>query len=157
MRGKSALALGLLTAGCAARPVPEAYRKAWERSPKQIDENIERHRKGDAAIIVVGGATARPGGRYALRIQQRTHEFLFGCNLFVLGQLDTPELKRKYEQAFAKLFNFATLPFYWRDLEPQPGQAAVCRRTRRASGVVRRRIAWSSGARPTASRPRATP
>jgi len=57
-----------------------------------------------------------------VRAEQQTHEFLFGCNLFVLGQLETPELNRKYEEAFARICNFATLPFYWGDLEPQEGK-----------------------------------
>jgi len=39
-----------------------------------------------------------------------------------LHQLPTAELNRKYEAAFTKLFNFATLPFYWRELEPQQGK-----------------------------------
>lgn len=58
-----------------------------------------------------------------LEIRQTTHEFLFGCNLFALGQLDSPDLNRKYEEAFAQIHNFATLPFSWRELEPEDGPA----------------------------------
>lgn len=58
-----------------------------------------------------------------LEIRQTTHEFLFGCNLFALGQLDSPELNRKYEEAFARIHNFATLPFYWQESEPEDGPA----------------------------------
>jgi hypothetical protein len=35
----------------------------------------------------------------AIIIQQKISEFKFGCNLFVLHQLATPELHRKYEAA----------------------------------------------------------
>jgi GH35 family endo-1,4-beta-xylanase len=31
-------------------------------------------------------------------------------------------LNARYEQAFLGLFNAATVPFYWRDLEPEPGK-----------------------------------
>ncbi|MBM3333173.1 endo-1,4-beta-xylanase, partial [Candidatus Sumerlaeota bacterium] len=46
----------------------------------------------------------------------------FGCNAFVLGQLKTDETNRRYEEAFAKLFNFATVPFYWEGAEPVRGE-----------------------------------
>ena len=57
-----------------------------------------------------------------LSVRQTGHEFLFGCNAFVLGQLDTPEKNRKYEEAFVRLFNFATVPFYWEGTEPTQGE-----------------------------------
>jgi len=47
---------------------------------------------------------------------------LFGCNAFVLGQLDSPEKNRKYEEAFVHVFNFATVPFYWAGVEPVEGE-----------------------------------
>ena len=115
-----ACALAALTIPAAAA-VPEAYNKMWAEASAQIDANIERCRKADAAIEVVG-ADGRALAGATVEISQQTHEFLFACNLFALGQLDTPELNRRYEEAFAKLFNFATLPFYWRELEPQPGK-----------------------------------
>ena len=37
-----------------------------------------------------------------------------------MGQMK--EKNRAYEEAFLQLFNFATVPFYWDDLEPEPGQ-----------------------------------
>ncbi len=105
----------------AAAEVPEAYQAAWQAAAPQIEANIERCRKGDAVISVVG-ADGQPLKNASLSIRQQTHEYLFGCNLFVLGQLATPELNRKYEQAFTRLFNFATIPFYWRELEPADGK-----------------------------------
>lgn len=105
----------------ASAAVPEAYLAAWNAASSQIDARIERCRKSDATINIVG-ADGRPIAAASLAIRQQTHEFLFGCNLFALGQLATPELNRKYEEAFARVCNFATIPFYWRELEPQPGQ-----------------------------------
>jgi len=85
---------------------------------KRVQNNIEKYRKGDAAITILD-KNGKPLRNATLNIQQQTHEFLFGSNLFVLHQLATPELNRKYESAFTHLFNFATIPFYWRELEPQ--------------------------------------
>jgi GH35 family endo-1,4-beta-xylanase len=55
-----------------------------------------------------------------VEIQQKTHAFLFGCNAFVLGQMK--EKNQKYEEAFVRLFNFATVPFYWGGTEPTQGE-----------------------------------
>ncbi|GAA4729159.1 endo-1,4-beta-xylanase [Flavisolibacter ginsenosidimutans] len=85
---------------------------------KQIETNIEKYRKGDAVITVVD-KKGKPVANATIVVQQQTSEFKFGCNLFVLHQLATPELNRKYEAAFTKLFNFATIPFYWAELEPK--------------------------------------
>jgi endo-1,4-beta-xylanase len=84
---------------------------------KQIADNIESYRKGDGAITVVD-KKGRPVANATVIIQQQSSEFKFGCNLFALRQLATPELNHKYEAAFLKLFNFATIPFYWAELEP---------------------------------------
>jgi endo-1,4-beta-xylanase len=85
---------------------------------ERVQNNIEKYRKGDAAITILD-KNGKPLRNATISIQQQTHEFLFGSNLFVLHQLATPELNRKYESAFTHLFNFATIPFYWRELEPQ--------------------------------------
>ncbi len=118
-----AVACGLIVGrGTSARAgVPETFRQIWDRAFPQIDANIERYRKADATLQVVG-TDGQPIKGATLQIQHTTHEFLFGCNLFVLGQLDTAELNRKYEEAFVKVFNCATVPFYWRDFEPQEGK-----------------------------------
>lgn len=121
--GNVALVLGL-TAGMvaiASADMPEAYQKAWAAADARIEANIERFRKGDATLVVVN-AQRQPMADASMEIRLKRHAFLFGCNLFVLGQLDTPGLNRKYEEAFARLFNFATLPFYWREYEPEQGK-----------------------------------
>lgn len=103
--------------------VPESYRKLWSdpATARRIDEGIQRNRKRDA-VIEVRTADGRAVPDASLEIRQQTHEFLFGCNAFVLGQLDTPEKNRKYEEAFLRLFNFATVPFYWEGTEPTQGE-----------------------------------
>jgi len=117
----SALVL-LLAAVCAAKPSAE-YRARWSDPAlqKRIDENIEARRKADAAVTVVDAA-GRPVADARVAAVQKTHEFLFGANAFMVGGFDTPEKNAAYEAAFGHLFNFATVPFYWSDLEPKPGQ-----------------------------------
>lgn len=126
MKGTSqaTLILGLSLLGIATQAAPpETYRKLW-RDPavnERIERNIERYRKGDAAIEIVDAA-GKPVSGAKVEVRQTGHEFLFGCNAFVLGQLETPDLNRRYEEAFEKVFNFATVPFYWEGTEPVQGE-----------------------------------
>lgn len=117
-----ALTLTLLASAAQAAP-PDSYRKLW-RDPAvnaRIKRNIEQYRKGDATIEIVDAA-GKPLRGAQIKLRQTGHEFLFGCNAFVLGQLDTPEKNRRYEEAFLKFHNFATVPFYWEGTEPARGE-----------------------------------
>jgi GH35 family endo-1,4-beta-xylanase len=117
------LTLFALAVTAAPAAPPDAYLKRW-RDPalnERIERNIERHRKGDAVIEVVDGR-GKAVGSARVELRQTSHEFLFGANAFVLGQLGSPEKNRAYEEAFVKLFNFATVPFYWAGTEPTPGE-----------------------------------
>ncbi len=128
MRGKnlSITVLGFLGGVFAVCPaaggVPEAYRKAWHDPAvvKRIDDGIERNRKGDVTLCVVD-ATGKPLAGAGLVIRQKSHDFLFGCNAFVLGQLETSERNRQYEELFTRICNFATVPIYWKGTEPKQG------------------------------------
>ena len=113
------LTLLLSCVSLAQAEVPESYRAAWNAVRPKLDENIERYRKGDAAITVVD-ATGKPIADASLTIQQKTHAFLFGCNILVLGQLG--DKNEKFEQAFVKLFNLATTTFCWNVYETEPGK-----------------------------------
>lgn len=98
--------------------------KLWSDTAvtKRIDRDIEKYRKGDATIKVID-KNGKPVKNVLITVKQQRNEFLFGCNLFALGQLKTDKLNARYEDGFSKIFNFATVPFYWGDLEPQPGQS----------------------------------
>ena len=99
------------------------YDQLWSNPQvnERIEKNIEAYRKGDAVIEIVD-KKGNPVPNVKVTIQQLSHEFLFGCNLFALGQLKTPELNHKYEASFINLFNSATVPFYWGNLEPEEGK-----------------------------------
>ena len=95
----------------------EGYRRMWNDSVQQaIDQNIEKHRKADAKIVL---KNAEAGTE--VRVEQVTSDFLFGSNIFLYGQLDTPQKNQRYEDAFGTLFNQATIAFYWKTLEPEKG------------------------------------
>lgn len=64
-----------------------------------------------------GEAAVFAQAQYQIRRRGYRPKFLFGCNFF-----RHPEAGSEYDQQFKKLFNFATLPFYWRSFEPEQGQ-----------------------------------
>ena len=87
----------------------------------RVKNGIEQHRKGFHTLRVVDAqGQPIPGARVSLK--QKSHDFFFGGNLFLLGQLADEQRQRDYERAFCHLFNMATLPFYWNGLEPEQGK-----------------------------------
>jgi endo-1,4-beta-xylanase len=120
---KNIILASLILTVAAQAAAPDAYRKLW-RDPAvndRIERNIEKYRKGDATLEILG-KDGKPVSGAKIELRQTKHEFLFGCNAFVLGQLEPAENERRYEEAFAKLFNFATVPFYWEGTEPAQGE-----------------------------------
>ena len=105
-------ALFLLTAG---------FSPGEALTEKQIldgaGDRIEKHRKADAELNLVGpdGKPLEEG--VEVRIEQTRQEFLFGCNIFKFDRCATPEHNRIYKDRFAEVFNFATLGFYWNSYE----------------------------------------
>lgn len=93
----------------------EAYWKIWNSDVQaSINKNIEQYRKGDAELNIPSGVT--------VKIEQLSHSFIFGGNIFLFGKLETTQQNRQYENTFGALFNSATLPFYWKTLEPEQGK-----------------------------------
>lgn len=88
---------------------------------KRAEAGIEKHRKGDARIILKD-KNGDPIKNLKIKLRQISHEFRFGANLFMLDELETSEKNEKYKTAFKELFNMATLPFYWNTLEPERGK-----------------------------------
>jgi hypothetical protein len=48
---------------------------------ERINNGIEKYRKGDATIVVLD-KTGKPLENATVVVHQKTHEFLFGCNMF---------------------------------------------------------------------------
>lgn len=87
---------------------------------KNADARIEAIRKSPMVIEVVDRFGRKVPGA-VVRVEQVRHEFLFGCNVFVLYEL-SGEAHQAYASRFSALFNYATLPFYWGTYEPEKGK-----------------------------------
>lgn len=85
---------------------------------ERIHNGVEANRKGFATLHIVD-ANGNPVSGAKLNIEQKTHDFHYGANLFMLDEMETPEKNEAYKKLFADAFNMATLPFYWNDLEPE--------------------------------------
>ena len=96
----------------------EANRQELERS---VQAGIEQYRKGGAVVKAVD-SEGKPIAGAKVTVRQKNHAFRYGANLFMLDELETPEKNEKYKEAFKRIFNMATLPFYWSDLEPEEGK-----------------------------------
>ncbi len=95
----------------------DAYWKKWDdREQKRIDEDIEKFRKADAEVFL---SDCSPGSK--VTVEQLTHDFVFGAHIFNFNQLGSAETNSRYREVFGSLFNGATVPFYWKTFEPQPG------------------------------------
>ncbi len=88
---------------------------------QKMNANIERYRKGDVELTLTdeNGAPLK-GAR--VNVTQMSHEFRFGANIFMLDELETEAKNDEYKKHFADIFNMATLPFYWKDTEPEKGK-----------------------------------
>lgn len=87
----------------------------------RIDAGIREHRMSDATVRVTG-ANGQPLADVEVKVEQTASDFLFGANLFMLGGYGSAAENARYEEAFVRLFNAATVPLYWKDLEPEPGR-----------------------------------
>lgn len=94
------------------------YLKIWNgQVQNRINKDIEKYRMADAILKLEG----IPAGT-DVKIEQMSHLFIFGGNIFLFGDLKSPEKNKKYEDAFGSLFNAATIPFYWKTFEPEQGK-----------------------------------
>ena len=112
--------------GATSLAMPTSLFAADEESAEQIldgaDARIEKHRKGNSALRLLGPNGKPLDASLEVNISQTKHEFLFGCNIFKLNRCRTPEDDAAYEKHFAAMLNFATLPFYWWNYERHQGK-----------------------------------
>ena len=87
----------------------------------QTKQRIEQHRKGDG-VIVLRDAKGKPIQAATVKVEQLRHDFLFGCNAFMVARLKKAEREEEYRRRFARLLNYATLGFYWGAYEPERGK-----------------------------------
>jgi endo-1,4-beta-xylanase len=95
------------------------FYKLWQdpQLEKRIEEGIRNNRMGFATLQFFDNK-GTPLTNVEIDLEQIRHEFLFGANIFMLGGFPTARQNKQFESAFTSIFNYATVPFYWSDLEP---------------------------------------
>ncbi len=112
---------------------------AWDEKAilETAEARIQQYRTGPAEIRVLD-RDGQPLKNTEVRVRLVSHEFKLGCNAFLLGNVVgpaiDPALQREYEERFAALLNYATLPFYWGMYEAEKGQTK--------ESEVRKMAAW---------------
>ncbi|MDD3545236.1 MAG: endo-1,4-beta-xylanase [Kiritimatiellae bacterium] len=87
---------------------------------EKIALGIENNRKGDFYIEFLDAKNENVKAEN-VKVNMVSHEFLFGAQIFLLNGFPAENENRQYEENFLKLFNFATLPFYWAAYEQADG------------------------------------
>ena len=103
------------------RRVLELFEEYKDYTTDRVKNGIELYRKG-YAFLTVKDENGEPVEGAKIIVKQKSHEFRFGANLFMLDELETPEKNEAYKKHFAEAFNMATLPFYWDATEPEEGK-----------------------------------
>ena len=109
-------------------PISDKLKTLWADPVLQekIAIGIEHNRKGDFYLNFVDEKN-KPVKVENLKIEMLSHDFLFGAQIFLLNGFEKSEENRLYEKHFVNLFNFATIPFYWKDYERENGQYAFAK------------------------------
>ncbi|MBE6611319.1 MAG: glycoside hydrolase family 10 [Ruminococcaceae bacterium] len=92
-----------------------------EATKLRIASGIELNRKGNCEITVKAKEGELPADITVIA-EQTNHEFKFGANIFMLDEFENEEKNKIYREKFPELYNLATVPFYWSDLEPERGK-----------------------------------
>ena len=100
--------------------VMTAFSEQKEWMNRRVAEGIAKYRQGPLCVTVTDQNGTVQNAQ--VEIEQTAHAFNFGANLFMLDEFNTEKENAAYRTHFAELFNAATLPFYWSDLEPQEGK-----------------------------------
>lgn len=97
---------------------------------KRVSEGIEKNRKGKAVLKIVD-EKGNSLSNARVEIKQISHEFKYGANIFMLDEFECEEKNKIYREKFKEICNIATLPFYWKDLEPTEGTLRFAKESER--------------------------
>jgi GH35 family endo-1,4-beta-xylanase len=100
------------------KPDPEAEASQEREIVAATASAIDKNRKSNAVVRVVD-LSGRPVAGARVAVNQTSHDFLFGCNIFGFDHGQTEAQNAAYKKRFAELFNYATVGFYWRWYETQ--------------------------------------
>lgn len=99
----------------------EGWVREREMLTARIESGIEVNRKSSLKLCVTDAA-GKPVPGAKVKLKQKTHDFKYGANIFLLDELPDEERNQEHRRIFAESFNLATVPFYWDTLEPVKGQ-----------------------------------
>jgi hypothetical protein len=102
------LGCAVLVVGFLAGLAAQASKANADSLMKTANERIASLRKASAQIRVVD-AKGNPVAGANVRVEQRRHAFLFGCNAFRMFY-NQDQLNPLYAARFSALFNYAALP-----------------------------------------------
>ena len=88
---------------------------------ERVNAGIELYRKGyaDLKFVLPDGT---PVKNVNFKAEQESHDFNFGCNMFLLDEFETEEKNKIFRERYPEVFNYAVAPFYWDALEPEKGK-----------------------------------
>ena len=89
------------------RKIFELFEENKEMVDERVSSGIEKYRKGDCSVKIVD-ESGTPVTVATVKIKQKSHEFRFGANIFMLDELETPEKNEKYK----KYFDFHNIKCY---------------------------------------------
>lgn len=101
----------------------EKYTDNWNDPlvQERIDNGIKQNRMGEFTIQFKD-SNGNPVNNVKIEINQVSHDFYFGANGFMVNGFKDPKENALFEKYFTQIFNFVTIPFYWPELEPEPGK-----------------------------------
>ena len=126
------------------------FEQEKEYMERRVAEGVEA-RKADARLKVLHRDGTPVSGAH-IQASQTKHAFLHGANVFMLDEMETPEKNLAYREDFARVFNLATLPFYWSDLEPRPGALRFTKDSEKSIAGLRPIFVWSTAGERTLHR-----
>ena len=109
----------------------ESVRAAFAKDRDKMQETLAKGREERkcAGTVRITDAQGNPVAGAKVHYRLKKHDFWHGANIFMIGEMETPEKNRAYEELVRGAFNQATLPFYWDATEPEEGNlryAADC-------------------------------
>jgi GH35 family endo-1,4-beta-xylanase len=104
------------------------------------ERRIQDSRTATAELAFVSRA-GRAFPRLEAQVRLTQHEFKLGANAYRLGGIADAGLQKAYDDRFASLLNYATLPFYWGGYEPEMDRPGRQRLEAMADWCLRNRIA----------------
>ena len=92
----------------------------------ETDARILKNRTGTIRVQVLDN-NGKPSANTKIGLEHAGHIFKFGAayhQQFPVERAPENEIEQRHKDAFLKLFNYATVTFYWNPYEPRQGNGA---------------------------------